>query len=179
MLASTQINKLSAKTAFYVGFPIALLFSAAAILILFFPPSTLNISFQDEYIFWFIIGFLAVIPMASGYYLWKAGKKIKNYLDNDYSTIKSSFYFTIRVNFRLFNLLSFIIISSAITYGWQMDNLQESFFIQIGIIVAIIGGVFSVSTFIGTLTTGLLTVQIIKILIASANADLSLPDYAK
>ena len=178
MIATTQLNRLSAKSAFYVGFPIALLFSTATILALFFAPAEMNISIPDDHVLYFWSGFLGSIPIISGYFLWKGGKKIKYYLDRDYSTLQSSFYFTARVNFRIFLWLSFIIIAAGTLYNWHLNQFSQIEYTQAVVALSIMVATLFTTTVIGTFTTGLLTVQIVKILITSAKADLSLSEYA-
>jgi hypothetical protein len=178
MIATTQLNRLSAKSAFYVGFPIALLFSTITILALFFAPAEMNISLPDDDVLYFWVGFLAFIPIISGYFLWKGGKKIKYYLDRDYSTLQSSFYFTARVNFRIFLWLSFVIVAAGALYNWRLNQFYQIEYRQTAIALSITATTLFTTTVIGTFTTGLLTVQIIKILITSAKADLSLSEYA-
>jgi len=178
MIATTQLNRLSAKSAFYVGFPIALLFSAVTILTLFFAPAEINVSVPDDHVLYFWVGFLALIPMISGYFLWKSGKKIKYYLDQDYSTLQSSFYFTARVNFRIFLWLAFIIVTAGALYNWQLNQFSQIEYTQTAIALSVMAATLFITTIIGTFTTGLLTVQIVKIIITSAKADLSLNEYA-
>jgi len=177
MIATTQLNRLSAKSAFYVGFPIVLLFSSLTMLAMFFAPAEMNISIPDDMLY-FWVGFLAFIPVISGYLLWKSGKKIKYYLDRDYSTLQSSFYFTSRVNFRIFLWLSFILLVAGSLYNWQLNQFSQIDYTQTAIALSITAAILFTATIIGTFTTGLLTVQIVKILITSAKADLSLPEYA-
>ena len=180
MVATTTLIRLCAKTAFYIGFPTGLLFSILVILLALFPPAIIEFSFEDEIILGIFIGLVALVPISSGYYLWKSGRKIKEYLDLDYSTFKTSLFYTFYVNIRLLILFVFVIIIAGITYGYVIENnISDALLTQIGISLGISFLLFITATLLGTLTTGILTVQISRIILSAAKADLSLIEYSK
>lgn len=182
MVATKTLIRLCAKSAFYVGFPIGLLLIGTGVFFCIYFSDELVFILPKEYIIGIISIIGALLLIVFGRLLWKAGSRIKNYLDRDYPTIKASFLYTFHVSVRLFIFIFFLFIGCYAIYFWQLNQLENILpeqTRQIGICLGIIFSGFVAITIIGTLTTGLITMLIAKIVTTAASADLSLMEYAE
>lgn len=179
MVATKTLIRLCSKSAFYVSFPIGLLFVAFGVFCCIYYSEYLIFLMPEEYIIAVasILGVLMLLVF--GRLLWKTGSKIKRYLDNDYPTLKASFLHTLYVHTRLFLFATFIFMACYGVYFWQLNQLENILLEQIVIGLVLILSAFFSFTLIGTFTTGIITMLIAKIMTTAANADLSLMEYAE
>ena len=161
-------NRIGSWTAVLIGTPIGLAFAFLAFFLSLFPPFDMILFATGGGLIWHPIVFALIIPMTFMTLLWLAGKKIKTYLDKDYSVIKTSFLFTININKWLFGLILILFLISGLFL--TKPSIDRFTSVWVGVVFSII--IFLYSTIITTFTIGLLIVNIAKNKIYSARADL-------
>jgi len=158
-MKTTNLDKIGAHTALFVGLPFGIIFSAMVLVISLFPMLDFGLVLIGGRIFWHPIIWAGIIPIVFIFLLWTAGKKIKTHLDKKYSIIKTSFLFTLFVNNRLFGLILLIFIIGGLFYSplhtAKSTNIN---FIAIGLAIF----TYIISTILTTFTIGLLIVTITK-----------------
>ena len=157
-MTTKKLDKIGSWTAILIGTPIGLIFSFFAFLLSLLPPFDMILFTTGGGLMWHPIVFALIIPLTFMTLLWFSGKKIKSYLDKDYSLIKASFIFTININKWLFGLILTLFIISGLFFTRPTIDKYTS--VWVGVVFSIV--TFLLSTLITTFTVGLLIVNITK-----------------
>ena len=162
-MTTTKLNRIGSWTALLIGLPCGLTFSFIVLYISLFPMLDFGLVMIGGKFFWHpavLFGFVLTFLLL----LWIGGQRIKKYLEKDFSTLKTSFQFTIFVNTRLFSLLLIIFLIGKLVTQNPITEALTTFGIAFGLVLL----TFSVSTAFTTFTIGLLIVTITKNKISAA-----------
>ncbi|QTE23501.1 hypothetical protein [Polaribacter cellanae] len=155
----SKFEKIGAKTALLIGASIGLVFLYYVIYFSLFPMLDFGIATINGNIFWNLLISLGLIPFTFILLLWKGGRKITHYISNGFSEIKSSFFFTLFINIRLFSLIGFIFIFGTLIKTWKDENVL-GVFTSLLISLSLTTIFFLISTLFTVFTIGLLIVNI-------------------
>jgi len=143
--------------ALLIGLPFGVVFSYAILYISLFPMIDMFLAIIGGVVFWYPVVWAGIIPVVFMLVLWLAGRKIHRRLDNNYSTLWTSFRFTLFVNTWMFGLLMVFFVIGNVFFS-VISNTKFG----IGIGVAITLFMFGIATVFTTFTIGLLIVVVTK-----------------
>lgn len=176
MYSLAKINKVIAKISLLIGLPFALLCIAAVVtyLVLFPVPQELVFTEFDQYIIPAVIA--VVLLIGSIISIRSAGKRLHGYVEREYSLFKSGQLFSFYVGSRLLFLV--LILFAGIVYITNFWHTDPLFVEHVAWAIAVLLASFASVSFLGGVTIGIAASHAAKIIITSAKADLSLPEYA-
>ena len=177
MNSSKKVSNLIAKIALLIGLPCGILLMIGGVLALLYYPITVALTHTEYDVYLLPITWGVVLTLAFIILIWKGGKKMKTYIEKEYSLLKSGFLYTLYISIRLFFIV--LVLGAALVAvkndWWTNADILPNLYIALSITVAF----FSLSLFLVTFTIGIMTALAAKIIVTSANADLSLSDYAR
>ena len=163
-----ELEKIGAEVALKIGLPIGLGFSMVVLYLSLFPLVDLAIYFIGGKLFWHPIVWALIIPLVFYGLLWTGGKKLKAYIENDFPSLKSSFYFTLFVNLRLFSIIALVfVIGGFITSNQMNEDMNSLKIIGLGLSTTLF--IFLLATIFITFTIGLTIVRLVEKKISVAN----------
>jgi hypothetical protein len=154
-----SLGRIGSWTALLIGLPVGIIFSITVLYVSMFPPLDYALALIGGKLFWHPIIWGGLIPLSFAFLLWTGGKKIKTHFDKNYSTLKSSFIFTLHVNSRLFGLLLLIFVIGGLFFNIIQDgSFSDISFVAVGLTIF----TFIAATVFTTVTIGLLIVTVTK-----------------
>jgi hypothetical protein len=158
-MTTANLDRVGSWTALLIGLPIGLAFSFFVLFISLFPLLDFGLAIIGGGLFWHPIVWGGLIPLTFAFLLWTAGKRIKSHLDKNYSTIKTSFLFTLFVNSWLFGLLLAMFIIGGLFFNIAPTvSFSNISIVAIGLTIL----TFITATGLTSVTIGLLIVTITK-----------------
>jgi len=165
----TELEKIGARAALKIGLPIGLIFSMAVLYLSLFSMVNLGVYIIGGKLFWHPIVWALIVPLMFFGLLWTGGKKLKGYVENRFSSLKSSFHFTLYVNIRLFLIIALIFIVGGFLTSFQNDgNISSLKIIGMGLSATLL--TFLIATIFTTFTIGFAIVRLAEKKISVANS---------